>query len=62
MIKTTLWRLIMEMPSYRSRNSRYKDKKASWPSYLYTGNRILVKTVFILWQILFDLFFNDLVN
>ena len=33
---------------YHYRNSHYKDRAVSWPSYLYNGNPILGQTIFIL--------------
>ena len=41
-------RLNLEMSPYKHRNSHYKDKTAVRPPYLYNGNLIFGKTVFIL--------------
>ena len=40
--------VMIKMPSYQYRNSYYKDKTVSRPSYLYKGNPISRKTVFVL--------------
>ena len=41
--------LNMNILSYHYRNSHHQDKAVSWPSsYLYNGNPILGKTIFIL--------------
>ena len=39
--------LIIKMPSYQYRDSHYKDKTVSWPSYLYNGDSYTQHTVFI---------------
>ena len=51
-IRQWLWRpgacLNIKMSSWQYGNSHYKDKTVSRPSYLYNGNPIPGKTVFIL--------------
>ena len=49
-VKGTGVRLNKKTLCYPYRDFRYKDKTVSWPSYLYNGNPICRKTVFILKQ------------
>ena len=48
----------IKISSYQYRNCHYKDKTVSWPSHLYNGNTIPVKTVFILRRARGELFIH----
>ena len=49
-LKRTGVRLSIKISPYQERDSHYKDKTVSRPSYLYNRNPMYGKTVFIMWQ------------